>query len=213
MCSQAWFVDKCVLVSSVNPHVMRDMLRRRRPAFQILWHKPFPNAPQLFDVCATERLFVSQHADFQVSSCVAAAVCPPFSSCLMVGLRLKRQSSLLSRRSSDLDQLRRGQAACRARCQLPCIMMRQVQCTSSRASQSKLTSARRAAAGAQQRDLHRQRHDLAGGPVCSVEPVLGDAVRGDHRHRCREHRSRWGFACRYVLVPHVCSCRLLRSQR
>ena len=39
-----------------------------------MWHKPFPNAPQLFDICATERLFVSQHADFQASPCVAATL-------------------------------------------------------------------------------------------------------------------------------------------
>ena len=45
----------------------------RRPAFQLLWHKPFPNAQQLFDVCATERLFVSQHADFQARPGARAA--------------------------------------------------------------------------------------------------------------------------------------------
>ncbi len=49
--------------------------RLRRPAFQLLWHKPFPNAQQLFDICATERLFVSQHADFQASSHAEGSTC------------------------------------------------------------------------------------------------------------------------------------------
>ena len=57
------------------------MLRRRRPAFQLVWHKPFPNAPQLFDICATERLFVSQHAEFQARLCMFVAVHAPFRMC------------------------------------------------------------------------------------------------------------------------------------
>ena len=60
--------SQCELFQAPVVVELNTAARLRRPTFQLLWHKPFPSAPQLFDICATERLFVSQHADFQASS-------------------------------------------------------------------------------------------------------------------------------------------------